>query len=521
MNRRKNLLISILIGILAASALGMTTDQIIQAVFNSSNNSLNVTAVGGGAPASSITSSSTTITNGNPTSVCFDDSGVLNCNDTGLTYDKATPLLDVGGSGAGYLSLDPGTVAALSTCNAGAAGTYTDVSDATSCTGTVTGGGSTNCAVYCNGSAWAYVAASGGGSISGLTAGVIPKAANSTSIADSILTDNTTDVDTGLTAGYASSLPNDTSTGTTLNKLVKLSSAGKALIVASTDTSGVLGVCAANCGTTGNASIVVQGPASCVFDNSVVTGDFVTNSTSVAGDCHDAGTSLTQGVPLLGTVTNASTTSGTRTVWFNGPDAANVTNVKGGGGKGGLPGGSQGAVQYNGGTGQFAGAGPTSGGIPYWSSSTAMGASAALTSNVLIKGGGAGGAPAVSSITDNGTTVSTSEPLSIGGLTYNGVLNVADIHSNSTSFTLAHRIELCSGGSGNYTATMPTSPTVGDVYTVINLDTTHTCILTRAGSQTLNGATTLTLAAYTAPTREDEHCIYIASNDWVCEGPAT
>ncbi len=49
----------------------------------------------------------------------------------------------------------------------------------------------------------------------------------------------------------------------------------------------------------------------------------------------------------------------------------------------------------------------TSGGIPYFNSTTQESSSALLTLNVLVKGGGAGGAPANSSITDNGTTVTT------------------------------------------------------------------------------------------------------------------
>lgn len=51
----------------------------------------------------------------------------------------------------------------------------------------------------------------------------------------------------------------------------------------------------------------------------------------------------------------------------------------------------------------------TSGGIPYFSSTTAETSSAILNTNILVKGGGAGGAPTNSSITDNGTTVSTAE----------------------------------------------------------------------------------------------------------------
>ena len=51
----------------------------------------------------------------------------------------------------------------------------------------------------------------------------------------------------------------------------------------------------------------------------------------------------------------------------------------------------------------------TSGGIPYFASASTWASSAALTANVLVKGGGAGAAPSNSSVTDNGTTVSTTE----------------------------------------------------------------------------------------------------------------
>lgn len=46
----------------------------------------------------------------------------------------------------------------------------------------------------------------------------------------------------------------------------------------------------------------------------------------------------------------------------------------------------------------------TSGGIPYFNSTTQESSSGILNSNILVKGGGAGGAPTNSLITDNGTT---------------------------------------------------------------------------------------------------------------------
>ena len=59
----------------------------------------------------------------------------------------------------------------------------------------------------------------------------------------------------------------------------------------------------------------------------------------------------------------------------------------------------------------------TSGGIPYFNSTTQESSSAILNTNILVKGGGAGGAPTNSSITDNGTTIASSEPLALGTAT--------------------------------------------------------------------------------------------------------
>lgn len=80
----------------------------------------------------------------------------------------------------------------------------------------------------------------------------------------------------------------------------------------------------------------------------------------------------------------------------------------------------------------------TSGGIPYFSSSTGWASSGALTVNVLTKGGGAGAAPSNSSITDNGTTVSTGEPLALG----------------SSGCTVAAGGFMCVAGSTSGTATL-------------------------------------------------------------------
>lgn len=91
--------------------------------------------------------------------------------------------------------------------------------------------------------------------------------------------------------GVSTQYPNDSGTGTTLNKLVKLTSANPSTVIinAAGDTTDSIGICASGCGTTGTATIVQYGTATCAFDGSTTAGDYVQISASVAGDCTDAG----------------------------------------------------------------------------------------------------------------------------------------------------------------------------------------------------------------------------------------
>ncbi len=77
-----------------------------------------------------------------------------------------------------------------------------------------------------------------------------------------------------LTGGAAvTDVPNEGTTGTTLNKLAKVSGApSTAVIAATSDTSGVVGVVVDNAGTTGSAQIARGGQASCVFDGATYGG---------------------------------------------------------------------------------------------------------------------------------------------------------------------------------------------------------------------------------------------------------
>lgn len=105
---------------------------------------------------------------------------------------------------------------------------------------------------------------------------------------------------------------NDGSTGTTVNKLVKVNSSGNAVIVATTDTDGAIGIAFAGAGTSGTVQVIAQGVVSCAFDGTATAGHFVTISSTTAGDCHDAGTSLPSS-QVVGIVSAGGSGAGTYT----------------------------------------------------------------------------------------------------------------------------------------------------------------------------------------------------------------
>lgn len=136
---------------------------------------------------------------------------------------------------------------------------------------------------------------------SGLSTGVIPKASTGTAagqLLSSAITDNATIVSSTESVdivgnAIVSEIANAGSTGTTVNKLAKLTGApSTAVITATTDpVSVVIGIVTGGAGTTSNAQIAIAGQASCIFDGATTAGDYVTISSTTAGDCHDNGTS--------------------------------------------------------------------------------------------------------------------------------------------------------------------------------------------------------------------------------------
>lgn len=105
---------------------------------------------------------------------------------------------------------------------------------------------------------------------------------------------------------------NEGGTGTTVNKLAKLTGApSTAIITAITDTSGIVGIVVAGAGAAGSADIAFAGKASCVFDSATTAGHYVVNDTSTAGDCMDAGATYPVSGQVIGIVTSTNGGAGT------------------------------------------------------------------------------------------------------------------------------------------------------------------------------------------------------------------
>jgi hypothetical protein len=134
-----------------------------------------------------------------------------------------------------------------------------------------------------------------------------------TSFSQALTVDGNIDI-TGSGFGYLTEIANDGTTGTTANKLAKLTTSGAAIIGATTDTDGMVGIVTGGAGTTGNAQIAINGQASCVFDGTTTAGDFVAISTTTAGDCHDAGATRSTSSQTIGRVLTTNGSGGTYTV---------------------------------------------------------------------------------------------------------------------------------------------------------------------------------------------------------------
>jgi len=156
------------------------------------------------------------------------------------------------------------------------------------------------------------------GSGSGLRPGTVYVAGNSASGSGFEL---------GKFANESYELCNDTTSGTIVNGLAVLTSAGCAIKPSSALTSGAIGVVIANAGTAGVVTLARTGSAYCSFDASAtVVGDYVVPSSTASGGfyplCHDAGATRPTGTQILGRVLQASSGSTTVQMFLDMPGSS-------------------------------------------------------------------------------------------------------------------------------------------------------------------------------------------------------
>jgi hypothetical protein len=158
------------------------------------------------------------------------------------------------------------------------------------------------------------------GSGSGLRPGTVYVAGNSASGSGFEL---------GKSASESYEICNDT-TGTIVNGLAVLTSAGCAAKPSSALTNGAIGVVIAFAGNSGLVTLARTGSAYCSFDGSAtVVGDYVVPSGTASGGfyplCHDAGATRPTGVQILGRVLQASAGSTTVQMFLDMP-GSNVSS---------------------------------------------------------------------------------------------------------------------------------------------------------------------------------------------------
>ena len=116
--------------------------------------------------------------------------------------------------------------------------------------------------------------------------------------------------------GFCVSLPNDPTTGTVLNEEVDIGNNGNATVYPlwSSGHSTPVGICVANCGTTGNAVVQVAGIAQVQVDSTAHIGALVVPSVTTIGAMTSSGLGttnrMTAGTPIVGRIMDTNTAAG-------------------------------------------------------------------------------------------------------------------------------------------------------------------------------------------------------------------
>lgn len=175
---------------------------------------------------------------------------------------------------------------------------------------------------------WVVVPGGGGGGLSGGgTTNRIAKWSGASSLDNSILNQVGTSEITLVNGRFnlqskqqVLEVANEAVTGTTQDRLAKLTGAPSTAIVAGTsDTSGILGIVVANAGTTGSAQIAIAGRYNCEFDGATTAGNYVISSATTAGKCADGGSTPPTTRQVIGRVLSTNGASGTYEILLTGP----------------------------------------------------------------------------------------------------------------------------------------------------------------------------------------------------------
>lgn len=128
--------------------------------------------------------------------------------------------------------------------------------------------------------------------------------------------------------GTEVSVLNAGTTGTSINTLTKLTGTpSTAVIAATTDTSGIIGITVSGAGTTGSAVIQQSGTALCLFDGATTAGDYVQISATVAGNCHDFGANRPTSGQVIGQVLSTNGGGGAYSILLSAGSSASGTQL--------------------------------------------------------------------------------------------------------------------------------------------------------------------------------------------------